>query len=82
MQIDKSFKKSLIIEISKKIQKLENTEVNQEMKSLVTNTNQLNIDFYGYDNKGCLALLEFWGNPRELMEKYITEEKKNKIRIK
>ena len=73
-EINRSLKKTFIIEIARKIQKLRHPYVNSQMKNLVMNTNKRNMEVHGHDNVGCLVLLKYWGDPKEIMDEFLKEE--------
>lgn len=73
-EIDRALKKTFIIEIARKIQKLRHNYVNNEMKNLVLNTNKRNNEIHGHDNVGCLVLLKYWGDPKAIIEAFMKQE--------
>ena len=73
-EINRSLKKTFIIEIARKIQNLRHPYVNNQMKNLVLSTNKRNTEMHGKDNVGCLVLLKFFGDPKELVNEFMKEE--------
>lgn len=73
-EVNRALKKTFIIEIARKIQKLRHAYVNSQMKNLVLSTNKRNNEIHGNDNVGCLVLLKFWGDPKSLIEEFMKEE--------
>lgn len=73
-EINRSLKKTFIIELARKIQNLRHNYVNSQMKNLVLSTNKRNNELHGHDNVGCLVLLKFYGDPKEMVEEFMKEE--------
>lgn len=73
-EINRSLKKTFIIEIARNIQKLRHGFVNGQMKNLALINNKRNNEIHGHDNVGCLVLLKFWGDPKEMIDKFMKEE--------
>lgn len=73
-EINRSLKKTFIIEIARNIQKLRHAYVNAQMKNLVMSTNKRNNEIHGQDNVGCLVLLKFWGDPKAIMDEFMKDE--------
>lgn len=82
-EINRSLKKTFIIEIARKIQKLRHNYVNAQMKNLVLSTNKRNNEIHSHDNIGCLVLLKFWGDPKAMIDEFMKEEEeREKIEAK
>lgn len=73
-EVNRSLKKTFIIEIARNIQKLRHGFVNTQMKSLALSTNKRNNEIHGHDNVGLLVLLKFYGDPKELIDKFMKDE--------
>lgn len=72
-EVSKILKKSLIIEILKKIINMKNEYVNEEFKPLLLNTNMRVRQLYERDHKGIMSLLSWWGEPNTLMNNFESE---------
>ena len=79
-EINRSLKKTFIVEIIRKIQKLRHNYINSQMRGLVLSTNRRNNEIHGHDNVGCLVLLKFWGDPKTLVDEFtkLEEEREHK----
>jgi len=73
-EIDRTLKKTFIIEIARKIQKLRHNYLNNQMKNLALITNKRNNEIHGNDNLGCLVLLKFWGDPKNMVDEFMKAE--------
>lgn len=79
-EINRALKKTFIIEIARKIQKLRHNYINAQMKSLVLSTNKRNNEIHGHDNLGCLVLLKFWGDPKAIIDEFTKDEQERERR--
>jgi len=79
-EVNRSLKKTFVIEIARKIQKLRHNYINSQMRGLVLSTNRRNNEIHGHDNVGCLVLLKFWGEPETLVDEFnkLEEERERK----
>lgn len=73
-EVNRTLKKTFIIEAARKIQKLRNATINNELKNLALSTNKRNVELHGHDNTGCLVLLKFYGDPKAMVDKFMQEE--------
>ena len=80
--INRSLKKTFIIELARKIQSLNNDDINDHLRGLCLSTNRRNKQLFNKLNIGILVLLKYWGDPKALSMRYIEieEEKEKKIK--
>ena len=78
----KSLKKTFIIELARKVQNLNNDDVNDHLRGLCLSTNRRNKELYGKLNIGILVLLKYWGDPKAMSLRYIEEEEDKERKIK
>lgn len=69
-EVNRSLKKTFIVEIIRNVQKLRHNYINAQMRGLVLSTNRRNTEIHGHDNVGCLVLLKFWGDPKALVDEF------------
>lgn len=81
-EVNRSLKKTLVIEVCRKIQNLRNNEINDQMRELLLPTQRKCKDMYGYWNIGIFVLLKWWGDPKLISEEYVRveEDKERKER--
>lgn len=80
--LQKSLKKSFIIELARKIQNLGNEDINEHLKGLCLSTNRRNKELFNKLNIGILVLLKYWGDPKSLSMRYIQDEEDKEKKIK
>ena len=72
--LNRRLKKTLIIELARKIQGLKNNDINAHMKGICLSTNKRNKELLNKLNLGLLVLLKYWGDPKLLAMRYIQDE--------
>ena len=80
--LTKSLKKTFIIELARKIQNLRNDEINDHLRGICLSTNRRNKELFNKLNIGILVLLKFWGDPKALSLRYISEEEDKERKMK
>ena len=74
-------KKTFIIEIARKVQNLNNDDINDHLRGLCLSTNRRNKELYNKLNIGILVLLKYWGDPKAMSLKYIEQEEEKERKI-
>lgn len=77
-----SLKRTSIIEIARKIQNLNNDDINHSLRVLCLATNKRSKELFKKLNIGLLVLMKYWGDPKALTMKYIDEEEEKERKIK
>jgi len=72
--LNRTLKKTFIIELARKIQSLRNDEINAHLKGICLSTNKRNKELFDKLNIGILVLLKYWGDPKSLSMRYIQDE--------
>ena len=80
--LTKSLKKTFIVELARKVQNLNNDDINDHLRGLCLSTNRRNKQLYNKLNIGLLVLLKYWGDPKALSLRYIEEEEGKERKIK
>jgi len=80
--LNRSLKKTFIVELARKIQNLRNDDINEHLKGLCLSTNRRNKDLFHKLNIGILVLLKYWGDPKSLSMRYIQDEEDKERKVK
>ncbi len=79
-ELQRRFKKSLIIEMLRKLQEIKNEDYNEMMRTICLLANKKNMDEFKRYNKGIIAIMNFWGNGKGLCDAYV-EQEREKVRL-
>ncbi|EGR31584.1 hypothetical protein IMG5_106360 [Ichthyophthirius multifiliis] len=80
-EIFQAQKRAQIIQIIKSIVQLNNMEINEKIMPLVAHTNiQIKV-FMQHNCKGMLSILQYFGDPEQILEKYEIEYKEHQQQL-
>lgn len=78
-QADRNIQRSQILEITRSLINFKEESLNEEIKETVLSNNFEYHQRIGHDHPGMLSLLDFWGDPSQMLVEY-EEEMEDKIR--